>query len=53
MRGHVARAKTWVEASPERVWEVLTDPEPRPEVMFGARTITDWRPGVRSLAEAG
>ena len=45
MRGHVAKAEVRVAAPAERVWQVLTDPEPRPEVMFGARTLTDWRPG--------
>lgn len=45
MRGHVARAEIEVQAPPERVWAVITDPEPRPEVMFGARTVTDWRVG--------
>ena len=42
---HVARAEVLVSAPPERVWEVLTSPETRPEIMFGARTVTDWRPG--------
>ena len=45
MRGHVARAEIVIQAPPERVWAVITDPEPRAEVMFGARTITDWRVG--------
>lgn len=45
MTGHVARVEIVVEAPPERVWAVITDPEPRPEVMFGARTVTDWREG--------
>jgi len=45
VRGHVARVETRVEAPPERVWQVLTDPEPRPEVMFGARTVTEWQVG--------
>ncbi|MGV8979482.1 MAG: SRPBCC family protein [Cellulomonas sp.] len=42
---HVARAELVVNAPPERVWDVLTSPEPRPEIMFGARTVTDWQPG--------
>ena len=45
MRGRVARAEIMIQAPPERVWAVITDPEPRPEVMFGARTVTDWRAG--------
>lgn len=42
---HVARAEVLVLASLQRVWDVLTSPEPRPEIMFGARTVTDWEPG--------
>lgn len=45
MADHVARAQTHIEAEPEAVWAALTSPEPRPEIMFGARTVTDWRPG--------
>jgi uncharacterized protein YndB with AHSA1/START domain len=41
----VARAAVLVGAPPKRVWDVLTSPEPRPEIMFGARTLTDWEPG--------
>ncbi len=42
---HVARAQVRIDAPPQRVWDVLTSPEPRPEIMFGARTVTDWEPG--------
>ena len=42
---HVARAEVLIGAPPERIWDVLTSPEPRPEIMFGARTVTDWQPG--------
>jgi len=42
---HVAHAEVLVEAPPERVWQALTSGKPRPEIMFGARTTTDWRPG--------
>ena len=42
---HVAHAEVLVSAPPEHVWEALTSPQPRPEIMFGARTITDWQPG--------
>ena len=44
---HVARARVLIDAPPERVWELLTSLEPRPEIMFGARTVTDWVPGHR------
>ncbi|OJV58778.1 MAG: ATPase [Cellulomonas sp. 73-145] len=42
---HVARAEVLIGAPAERVWDVLTSPEPRPEIMFGARTVSDWQPG--------
>jgi uncharacterized protein YndB with AHSA1/START domain len=42
---HLARAEILVDAPPESVWKVLTAPDPHPDVMFGARTTTDWRPG--------
>ncbi len=42
---HVARAQVLIGAPPERIWDVLTSGEPRPEIMFGARTLTDWEPG--------
>ena len=44
---HVARAEVQIGAPADRVWEVLTSPEPRPEIMFGARTVSDWQPGHR------
>ena len=38
---YVAHAAVLVNAPPERVWEeALTSPQPRPEIMFGAGTIT-------------
>ncbi|WP_019136438.1 SRPBCC domain-containing protein [Cellulomonas massiliensis] len=53
MAGLVARAQRRVAASPERVWEVLTSPDPHPEILLGARTVSDWRVGgpVRWVGE--
>ena len=43
--GNVAVAEVVIDGSPEEVWNVITSPEPRPEVMFGARTLTNWQVG--------
>ncbi|WP_336086829.1 SRPBCC domain-containing protein [Nocardia sp. SSK8] len=45
MVGFVATAEVDIDAGPERVWEVLTDPAAIREFMFGAEVETDWRPG--------
>ena len=45
MTGHVATARVEVHASPERVWEAMTDPLQIAEYMMGSRVETDWRPG--------
>ena len=34
-----------VNASPESLWEVLTDPEKIKIYLFGTETITDWNVG--------
>ncbi|MCS0500469.1 SRPBCC domain-containing protein [Protaetiibacter mangrovi] len=46
MRDHIARAELDIPASPERVWELLTQRGPDPDVMFGAEVISDWTPGA-------
>ncbi|WP_308121564.1 SRPBCC domain-containing protein [Actinotalea ferrariae] len=45
MRGHVATVETRVAARRDDVWRVLTAPGSRPEIMFGAETVTDWQVG--------
>ena len=45
MTGHVATARTRIEATPERVWEAMTDPAQVKEYMFGAEVDSDFRPG--------
>lgn len=47
MRGHVARARTEVDAPPARVWAALTDPNLVAAYMFGTTIDTDWTPGSR------
>ena len=45
MADYVATAETEISASPEQVWDVLTDPEQVKKFMFGADVRTDWQPG--------
>ena len=42
---HVATSVTTIDAAPERVWEVITDPAAVKEFMFGATLQTDWKVG--------
>jgi uncharacterized protein YndB with AHSA1/START domain len=41
----IARAETLINASPEKVWKSLTQPELIKEYLFGTETKTDWRTG--------
>ncbi|MDQ0729752.1 SRPBCC family protein [Arthrobacter sp. B1I2] len=43
--GHVATAVTTINAPPQRVWEVITDPAAVKEFMFGTELATDWKVG--------
>jgi len=45
MSDHVAHAETEISASPEQVWDALTDPDAIARFMFGARVETDWEEG--------
>ncbi|ONI71687.1 ATPase [Kribbella sp. ALI-6-A] len=45
MAGYVATARVEIEASPERVWQVLLDPVATKEFMFGSEVETDWQAG--------
>ncbi len=38
-----------VNASLEKVWDVLTNPEMTKKYMFGCETISDWKPGSKLL----
>jgi uncharacterized protein YndB with AHSA1/START domain len=35
----------YIKATPERIWEAITDPEIRAKYHFGARPTSDWTPG--------
>jgi uncharacterized protein YndB with AHSA1/START domain len=45
MNDHVAHAETDISASPQQVWDALTDPEAISHFMFGAKVDTDWEEG--------
>jgi uncharacterized protein YndB with AHSA1/START domain len=45
MADHVAVAEIAIEATPDRVWEALTDPGQIQRYMFGSKVETDWKPG--------
>ncbi|HEX4471798.1 MAG TPA: SRPBCC family protein, partial [Nocardioides sp.] len=45
MADHVAHAETEISASPQQVWEALTDPDAISSFMFGAKVETDWEEG--------
>jgi uncharacterized protein YndB with AHSA1/START domain len=41
----VATSAITIDASPDRVWKVITDPAAVKEFMFGADLVTDWTKG--------
>jgi uncharacterized protein YndB with AHSA1/START domain len=43
--GHIAHAETEISASPEQVWDALTDPDAISRYMFGSQVDSDWRVG--------
>ena len=45
MTDHVAHAETEISASPQQVWDALTDPEAISTFMFGSKVETDWEEG--------
>lgn len=47
MTGIMATAETDIHATPDRVWDALTDPAQISAYMFGTRVETTWQPGTR------
>jgi uncharacterized protein YndB with AHSA1/START domain len=45
MAGHVATAKTEIDAGPDRVWHAMTEPKLVAEYMMGSEVASDWQPG--------
>src|SRR4051794_30378577 len=46
MAGYEATAQTDVDATPERVWAALTEPEQIAVYMYGSRVTTSWQAGT-------
>ena len=42
---HVATSSITIDAPPDQVWDVITDPAAVKEFMFGADLVTDWTVG--------
>ncbi len=40
--------KTTIQATPEEVWDALTNPDKIEQYMFGARCNSNWKPGSKS-----
>ena len=58
--GDTAVFEIYIKATPERIWEAITDPEQRAKYSFGVQTQSDWAtgstyhagvPGVFDIAE--
>jgi uncharacterized protein YndB with AHSA1/START domain len=45
MNDHVAHAEVEISASPQQVWDALTDPLAISRFMFGSQVDTDWQEG--------
>ncbi len=41
----IAVFEIYIKATPERIWEAITDPETRAKYSFGVQTDSDWTPG--------
>lgn len=46
MNGLVATAEIDIKASPNRVWDALTDPAQVEQYMFGTKLESSWQPGT-------
>lgn len=43
--GGTAVFEVFIKATPERIWDAITDPEQRKQFSFGVETHSDWTPG--------
>lgn len=52
MTGQYVTNTIVIEASPEKVWEILTAPDQTKKYMFGCETVSDWKVGSPLLWQA-
>jgi len=45
MEQYIVRKDIWLNAQPEVIWNVLTDPEKTKRYFFHCRVFSDWKPG--------
>ena len=50
--GDTAVFEIYIKATPERIWEAITDPEQRARYSFGVQVASDWTPGSAYSAAA-
>ena len=46
---NIAKAETTINASADKVWNALTDPELIKKYMFGTTVISDWKEGSKII----
>ena len=46
---NIAKAETTINASAEKVWDALTDPELIKKYMFGTTVVSDWKEGSKII----
>jgi len=47
LTNNIAKAETLINASADKVWNALTDPQTIKKYMFGATVISDWKEGSK------
>jgi len=45
MEQYIVRKDIWLNAQPEVIWNILTDPEKTKRYFFHCRVFSDWKPG--------
>lgn len=45
MDQYIVRKSVWLNAQPDVIWDILTDPEKTKRYFFHCRVFSDWKPG--------